>query len=98
MITEHALLPVISGLEQDFEAAFDRARVIIASMPGFVSLSLSRSMETPNTYLLLVQWETLEHHTVGFRGSAQYQQWRELLHRFYVPFPLVEHYEPVNSA
>lgn len=98
MITEHALLPVISGLEQDFEAAFDRARVIIASMPGFVSLSLSRSMETPNTYLLLVQWETLEHHTVGFRGSAQYQQWRELLHRFYEPFPLVEHYEPVNSA
>jgi heme-degrading monooxygenase HmoA len=98
MITEHAVLPVISGLEQDFEAAFDRARVIIASMPGFVSLSLSRSMETPNTYLLLVRWESLEHHTVGFRGSTQYQQWRELLHRFYEPFPVVEHYELVNSA
>jgi heme-degrading monooxygenase HmoA len=48
--------------------------------------------------LLLVQWDSLEDHTVGFRGSPQYQQWRELLHRFYEPFPLVEHYELVNSA
>lgn len=48
--------------------------------------------------LLLVQWAGLEDHTVGFRGSLQYQQWRELLHRFYEPFPLVEHYELVNSV
>jgi heme-degrading monooxygenase HmoA len=98
MITEHALLPVISGQEEDFEEAFERARLIVASMPGFVSLSLSRSIETPSTYLLLVQWDTLEDHTVGFRGSPQHQQWRELLHRFYEPFSLVEHYELVNSA
>lgn len=98
MITEHALLPAISGLEEDFEAAFDRARLIIASMPGFVSMSLSRSIETSNTYLLLVQWDSLEDHTVGFRGSPQYQEWRGLLHRFYEPFPLVEHYELVNAA
>jgi heme-degrading monooxygenase HmoA len=98
MITEHALLPVISGLEEDFEEAFDRARLIIASMPGFISLSLSRSIETPSTYLLLVEWDSLEDHTVGFRGSPQYQEWRELLHRFYEPFPNVEHYELVNSA
>jgi len=45
-----------------------------------------------------VQWAGLEDHTVGFRGSLQYQQWRELLHRFYEPFPLVEHYELVNSV
>ncbi|MGX1159877.1 heme-degrading monooxygenase HmoA [Arthrobacter sp. SLBN-100] len=98
MITEHALLPVIAGQEEQFEAAFDRARAIIASMPGFISLSLSRSVESPGTYLLLVQWESLADHTLGFRGSPQYQQWRELLHKFYDPFPLVEHYEIVNSA
>ena len=98
MITEHALLPVISGLEEDFEETFGRARLIIASMPGFISLSLSRSIETPSTYLLLVKWDSLDDHTVGFRGSSQYQQWRELLHRFYEPFPNVEHYELVNSA
>ncbi|MDP9886993.1 antibiotic biosynthesis monooxygenase family protein [Pseudarthrobacter enclensis] len=95
MITEHAVLPVIPGQEEEFEAAFHQARTIIASMPGFISLSLSRSIESPNTYLLLVEWETLEDHTVGFRGSAEYQQWRDLLHRFYEPFPEVGHFDPV---
>lgn len=98
MITEHALLPVIPGQEEDFEAAFGQARHIIASMPGFVSLSLSRSVEPPNTYLLLVEWESLEDHTVGFRGSPEYQQWRSLLHRFYEPFPVVEHFTLVERA
>ncbi|MEE9096389.1 antibiotic biosynthesis monooxygenase family protein [Pseudarthrobacter phenanthrenivorans] len=98
MITEHALLPVIPGQEEEFEAAFQQARTIIASMPGFMALSLSRSIESPNTYLLLVEWETLEDHTVGFRGSAEYQQWRALLHRFYEPFPVVGHFEPVLAG
>lgn len=96
MITEHALLPVVPGREEQFEAAFRQARPIIASMRGFVSLSLSRSIESPGTYLLLVEWEKLEDHTVGFRGSPEYQQWRALLHRFYEPFPVVEHFERVS--
>lgn len=98
MITEHALLPVIPGQEGDFETAFNQARTIIASTPGFISLSLSRSIESPSTYLLLVEWETMEDHTVGFRGSPDYQRWRHLLHRFYEPFPVVEHYRQVGSA
>ena len=98
MITEHALLPVIPGQEPDFEAAFAEAQVIISSMPGFQKLSLSRSLESPSTYLLLVEWDRLEDHTIGFRRSEQYERWRELLHRFYDPFPLVEHYETVHSV
>ena len=98
VITEHALLPVLPGRDVEFEAAFELARPIIASMPGFVSLSLSRSIESPGTYLLLVTWETLEDHTVGFRGSPEYQQWRALLHHFYEPFPVVEHFEDVAPA
>ncbi|MFC4396652.1 MULTISPECIES: antibiotic biosynthesis monooxygenase family protein [Micrococcaceae] len=98
MITEHALLPVIAGREEEFEAAFEQARPIIASMPGFLSLSLSRSVETPSTYLLLVEWESIEDHTVGFRESPEYQQWRALLHRFYEPFPVVEHFNRVEQA
>jgi heme-degrading monooxygenase HmoA len=43
-------------------------------------------------YILLVRWQSLEHHTVGFRGSPQYQEWRKLLHHFYDPLPAVEHY------
>ena len=97
MITEHAVLPVTPGMESQFEAAFVEAQVIISSMPGFQSLSLSRSMESPNTYLLLVEWDHLEDHTIGFRRSEQYRRWRELLHEFYDPFPLVEHFERVHS-
>lgn len=96
MITEHALLPVITGQEQQFEAAFARARTIIASMPGFQGLTLARCIERPSTYLLLVNWARLEDHTVGFRRSAEYQEWRELLHRFYDPFPVVEHFRTVS--
>ncbi|ALV45055.1 antibiotic biosynthesis monooxygenase [Arthrobacter alpinus] len=98
MITEHAILPVIAGRESEFEAAFEQARHIVSAMPGFRSLTLSRSMESRNEYLLLVEWEQLEDHTVGFRTSASYHQWKSLLHEFYEPFPVVEHFELVNSA
>ena len=98
MILEHALLPVIPGEEVDFEVAFAEAKVIIASMPGFLRLTLSRCLERPNIYLLQVEWDRLEDHTQGFRGSFQYQEWRRLLHRFYEPFPVVEHYETVHTA
>lgn len=95
MITEHALLSVRPGMEEEFENAFGQAKSIIGSMPGFQGLTLSRCIENPATYLLLVEWARLEDHTEGFRGSAEYQEWRELLHHFYAPFPTVEHYEPV---
>ena len=62
-------------------------------MHGFRGLTLSRCLERPSTYLLLVEWETVEDHTVGFRGSVEYQEWRRLLHHFYEPFPAVEHFE-----
>jgi heme-degrading monooxygenase HmoA len=95
VILEHALLPVKSGSEPDFERAFTQAREIIAAMPGFRGLTLSRCLERPSTYLLLVEWDRLEDHTVGFRESPEYQQWRALLHSFYDPFPVVEHYARV---
>ena len=84
------------GLEAEFESAFAEARPIIASMPGFRSLPLLRGIESASTYLLLVEWETVEHHEVGFRQSPEYQQWRALLHHFYEPFPVVEHFHTVH--
>ncbi|MBK0865402.1 antibiotic biosynthesis monooxygenase [Saccharopolyspora sp. HNM0986] len=98
MILEHALLYVVPGQENDFELAFSEAKAIIAAMPGFRSLRLSRCIERLSTYLLLVEWEQLEDHTEGFRSSPQYQQWRALLHHFYDPFPNVEHYEQLHTA
>jgi heme-degrading monooxygenase HmoA len=92
VITEQAVLDIKSGREAEFEAAFGTAKEIIAASQGFASLQLLRCIETPGRYLLLVEWETLEDHTEGFRESAGYEQWRTLLHDFYDPFPRVEHY------
>jgi heme-degrading monooxygenase HmoA len=95
MIVEHAILPVRAGSEDEFEAAFSRARPLIGMQPGFRSLSLSRSVESPFLYLLLVEWDSVEDHTDGFRNSPEYEQWRALLHHFYEPFPTVEHFTEV---
>ena len=93
MILEVAILDIIPGREPDYEVAFAKASRIITSMPGYQSHELRRCVERPNRYLLLVQWHTLEDHIEGFRQSATYQEWKALLHSFYDPFPVVEHYE-----
>ena len=91
-ILEIALLDVRPGERRAFETAFSEARLIISSMPGFLNLELRRSADREHRYALLVNWRRLEDHTVGFRQSPQYAQWRKLLHRFYDPFPSVEHF------
>ncbi|MEO8752526.1 MAG: antibiotic biosynthesis monooxygenase [Casimicrobiaceae bacterium] len=95
MILEIAILNVRSGTERQFEAAFAEASAIISAMPGYIAHQLRRCLETSNQYALLVEWTSLEAHTVGFRGSPEYQDWKRLLHHFYDPFPTVEHYELV---
>ena len=95
MITEHALLPVRPGHEFDFEAAMRSATPLIACQPGFRRLSVTRGIESPSTYLLVVEWDDLEAHTEGFRRSPEYDEWRAALHHFYDPMPLVEHFAPV---
>ena len=95
MILEVAILNIRPGQSPQFEAAFRQAVPIIASMPGYMAHELQRCLELPDRYILLVRWQTLEDHTVGFRGSAPYQEWKRLLHHFYDPFPTVEHYQAV---
>ena len=98
MILEVAILNVRRGQEAAFETAMRKARPLIEVTPGFVGIDLRRSVETPNRYLLLVSWRALEDHTIGFRQSHRYEQWRDLLHHFYDPFPTVEHYAEVPTA
>ena len=95
MILEQAILDVKPGQTPQFEAAFSRAQTIIAASPGYISHELQRCIEKSNRYLLLVRWRALEDHTEGFRKSAPYQEWKALLHHFYDPFPVVEHYAEV---
>ena len=98
MILEHAVLPVVPDREADFEAAFAQACPLIEVQPGCLGVTLHRSLETPNEYVLLVRWQTVEAHTDGFRRSPEYARWRALLHHFYDPFPTVEHFVEVQSA
>ena len=97
MILEVAILNVRRGAESQFETAFEQASPIISAMSGYIGHQLQRCNEVSNRYILLVNWESLEAHTIGFRGSAEYQDWKRLLHHFYDPFPTVEHYELVLS-
>jgi len=98
MILEVAILNVIPNLTTAFEAAFAKAEKIIASMKGYISHQLQKCIENPNKYILLVNWTDLEAHTVGFRTSPEYQEWKALLHHFYDPFPTVEHFEKVEGT
>jgi heme-degrading monooxygenase HmoA len=81
-----------------FEAAFQLAKPIVSSNPDFRHLTLSRCLEKRTRYLLLVEGESLEDHTQGFRGSSQYEEWSRLLHRFYEPFPDVWHFSEISKA
>jgi len=92
---ELAVLDVRPGQTAEFEHAFAEARSILAAAPGHRRHELHRCVEREGRYLLLVWWDSLESHTRGFRGSADYQRWKALLHHFYDPFPEVEHYTQV---
>jgi len=92
MILEIAQLQIRPGRTAEFEAAFAQAQSIIASMNGYRGHELQHCLENDHQYMLLVRWDRLEDHTIGFRQSARYQEWRALLHHFYDPFPTVLHY------
>jgi heme-degrading monooxygenase HmoA len=92
LILEHAILNVKEGQGVAFETALAEALPLIKTTPGFIRLEVKPCLENANRYLLLVEWQRLEDHTQGFRGSDRYPKWRSFLHHFYDPFPVVEHY------
>jgi heme-degrading monooxygenase HmoA len=92
MIVELALITVTPGREAEFEAAYAVATHVLASAKGHLAHELRRSVETPQRYALRVEWATLEDHTVGFRGSPLFAEWRGHLGAFFAAPPVVEHY------
>ena len=96
MILEVAILNVRPDQTKEFERDFAKAQPLIASRVGYLGHELKRCLENPSRYILLVRWQTLADHTQGFRGSAEYQQWKTWLHPYYDPFPTVEHYEEIE--
>ncbi len=95
MVLEVAILIVIAGEEKNFETDFKLAGKYISSIEGYIGHTLKRCLEQQNKYILLVDWQTLESHTIGFLQSPQYPEWKNLLHHYYDPFPSVEHYNTI---
>jgi len=98
MILEVALLQIKPGEGHRFEQAFPQAEKVLVQAKGRPSHELRRCIETPDRYLLLVRWETLEAHTEGFRGSPLFQQWRAVIGPFFDGAPVVEHYEELRGG
>ncbi|MEO8558190.1 MAG: antibiotic biosynthesis monooxygenase [Rhodospirillales bacterium] len=97
MILEIATLDVKPSQREEFQAAFKQAAPIIAGMKGYLAHQIQECIEDKQRFVLLVWWQTLEDHTVGFRHSVEYQQWRALLHHFYDPFPTVQHFSLLSG-
>jgi heme-degrading monooxygenase HmoA len=91
MILEIAQIDVKPGMESAFEAGVAQAAPLFRRAKGCISMELQRSIEKPSRYRLFVQWETLENHTVDFRGSEDFQEWRRLVSACFESAPEVEH-------
>jgi len=98
MIVEHAVLNVKPGEEESFIAAVKEGLPLLAATDGFLSATISRGIESPSTFILDVEWTSVEAHTERFRGSERFAEWKALTHHFYDPFPVVEHFAPVAGA
>jgi heme-degrading monooxygenase HmoA len=98
MITEIAQIEVKPGSEAEFEAAVTKAKAAFGRSKGFHGFELHRSIEKPQRYRLVVKWATLENHTVDFRGSENFTEWRSLVSPFFASPPEVEHTNTVVTT
>ena len=96
MIVEIATINVIEGREAEFETAFAKAQRYIVESPNSLTHQLTRCIEHPSRYVLRIEWDSLEGHTVAFRGSAAFQEYRALLYPLYASPPEVVHYNIVR--
>jgi heme-degrading monooxygenase HmoA len=99
MILEVADIRIQPGKNAEFEAAVKRGvEEVIARAKGFRGWSVRRGVESPERYLLLIEWDTLEDHTVAFRGGPLFPQWRAIVGPFFAAPPAVEHCTLVHSG
>lgn len=96
MILEHADIRIAAGKNAEFEAAIQRGvDTVIAQAKGFRGCKVQRCVESTERYILMIDWETLEDHTVGFRDGPLFAQWRAIVGPFFAAPPVVEHFEVV---
>jgi len=93
MILELADIRIQPGKQAEFDAAIKKGvETVIAKAKGFRGYKINKGIESPERYILMIFWETLENHTVDFRSSPAFQDWRALVGPFFAAPPAVEHY------
>jgi len=93
MILELADIRIQPGKQAEFEAAIERgAREVIVKAKGCLGYKVHKGIESPERYVLTVFWETLENHTVDFRQSPAFQEWRAIVGPYFAAPPVVEHF------
>ncbi|GAA4394935.1 antibiotic biosynthesis monooxygenase [Nibrella viscosa] len=92
MILELATIDIKPLTNEDFLQALEQAKGVISKAKGFIRIEVKTCIEQPNRYVLLIYWETLEDHTVGFRESELFKEWRALIGPFFENPPFVQHY------
>lgn len=98
MILEVAQIRIKAGQGEAFEAAFRKAQRLLPGLDGYLSHELHRCLEEADQYVLLVRWRRVEDHTVGFRGSERFQEWRRLIGPLFEGLPAVRHYQPCSDS
>lgn len=99
MILEIAFVEVAPENHSGFESAVKKAvDEILSTAPGFLGFEMHKGIEQENTYTFHVHWETLEHHTVGFRESELFIQWRGMITEYFAKPPIVEHWNSVSIS
>ena len=94
MVYEVADIRIVPGQREAFEEAIQRGvTTVIAKAKGFIDYKIKRCVETPERYLLIIQWATLENHNKDFRESAAFGEWRAIVGPFFTGPPVMEHFE-----
>ena len=98
MVLEIADFAILAGQEEAFAAAYREGVAQLQASPGFRSARMTRGVESPSRFVLLVEWDDLEAHTVGFRESERFLRWREIIGPFFDGPPTAEHFTDVPLA
>ncbi|WP_018251602.1 antibiotic biosynthesis monooxygenase family protein [Salinispora mooreana] len=98
MVLEVALIDVLPGHEDAFAAAYTKGRPVLADTPGCRSVRMTRGVESPSRFVLLVEWDSVEAHEQNFRASDRFARWRELISPHFADPPRVEHFTDVPGG
>jgi len=97
MVLEVGLIEVQPGREADFTAAYARARTVLAGTAGCRSVRMTRGVESPSRFVLLVEWDSVAAHLDNFRATERFTAWRALIGPYFQAPPVVEHFQDVDG-